>query len=176
MAFVWVEDISKGIAEISKAATEEIRTNLDQIKDNEACVADKVSYNASQDTAVDSGYNSVHYNDEHSTYRSDHNSGVDTGENSVYNSGENGTYYNDVNQSEDAPHDSYVHDTYLSNVLNLDLDSYRGGYWQNDYADYRVGVYYSEDSAQYIDVYSPHKAEVYAPHYGSVRSTHHAQY
>ncbi len=176
MSFVWVEDITKGVAEITKAATKEIRTNLDQIKDNEACVADKVSYNASQDTIVNSGYNSVHYNDEHSTYRDDHNSGVDTGDNSVYNSGEKGTYYNDVNQAEDSPHDSGVDDTYKSNVNNLDNDAQYAAFHTLNKTDHKVGVYYTQNAAEYTDVYHPHDAIVNDTYYSGNYNDDHYSY
>jgi len=184
MSFVWDEDITEGSALTTKAVVDEIRTNLDSIKDNEACVADKTTYIPSQNTSddtnhdtthhtdentgVNSGYNSGYDVDEHSTYQNDHNSGVDTGDNA--------TYHNDENVSEDAPHNSSVDSSYDSGVLSVDNDTHRSVYHTNDRNDHRNGVYYTQDSAEYTDFYMPHYASEYVTYYGGVHSDHHYGY
>jgi len=106
MSFEWTEDIQKGAAFITKAVIEEIRSNLDSIKDDEACGADKVSYNAAQNTVVDDGYNATHYNDQHSSYNNDVNTGVDTGYKSTdrtdHDEGVNSVYYLDDNTNHNS--------------------------------------------------------------------------
>lgn len=107
MAFVWIEDILVD-AEITKAATEEIRSNIDQVVDNLANVAhdsgdyanhrspvdntDKIGVDDTDKVGVDGGYNS--------TYQDGYKSGVKStdygthlaGDKTTEYSGQNGTY------------------------------------------------------------------------------------
>ena len=99
MAFTWTPITADQTAH-SKAILEEMRANLDSVKDNEACVADDTGYYADHDAGIDSAYDAT-YNSGHratvdsaddATVHGTYQAGVDSSYYSGYNSGDN-VYY-----------------------------------------------------------------------------------
>lgn len=66
MAFTWTKPISAGSL-ASAAALQEIRTNLDYIDNNLACITHNSTYRSSHDSTINSGYCSAQDSSANST-------------------------------------------------------------------------------------------------------------
>lgn len=112
MSFTW-SSIDVGSI-IRKSHIDEIRSNIDSILDNIACITDKTSYN--------NGYNSGVLSNDHGTYKNGVNSSVDNDDHGTYNgsyvgsddNSVNDSYHNGDHATEKAGYNSTFEDNYVS--------------------------------------------------------------
>ena len=118
MSFEWS---STGTGQIIKSLhLTELHDNIDSIKDNEACIADKTSDNNSYNNGVDSSYNSSVDSPHRSGVDSGYKYGVDSSYRSSVHSEANSSYDSTDNVTDKGSYESVVQDAFYGTFKDLD--------------------------------------------------------
>jgi hypothetical protein len=93
VGFSWTNDITKNTAFVKAAALQEIRTNIDNIKDNLACITHKATYDTTKYTGDHQGYYANNLNSYDATYNGSLDSSYNDGKNTSDLTSDNQTYW-----------------------------------------------------------------------------------